>query len=876
MFKNYPILSRFLAFILLPLFLSLTTVYYYLEKSLPKYGGQITLSGLDNPVTVNFDDYGTPTVSAMSDEDAYFAQGYLHASERIWQMDLQRRLVQGRTSELYGSAAVSTDIWMRTLGLQHAAEKAWRSLGEGAQKALTSYAKGVNAWLNRVSILPPEYLILGLKPEPWRVTDSLAWQKVLALDLGQNMYGEISRLSALKIVSPAQLKTFYPFDPDFKQIKQDSKEKEVEDSESSLQPDRFSSFSTTSTNLKSYLEIEHRFKNWREMEQNLERTWSLGERYAGSNSWVVSGQHTLSGAPILANDPHLSVQQTSLWYAMQMKGDKLNVTGMSIVGIPGITLGRNQNIVWGVTALMSDQQDLFYLEVPLDNNRSYTTNMGRENIDVVEEIINIRTDSPEILNKKIKPITVQIRKTEIGPIISDVVQVSGNIMALRWSALDDDDRSFESFYQAQYATNWQEFRSAVQLLKAPGLHFLYADNDGNIGSQVAGHLPIRGAGVGVVPQRAFESNNLWKGYVPFEQLPSVYNPESGVIVSANNQLESAKDIVISHEWAPMARNRRITQLINELISDNKKLTIEDMLNIQKDQVDLSAKALLPLLQQQELRILIQDNAPDNIVEMSNEALTEFSQWNAEFHISSSAASIYQYWFNELKTQIFANELEHSWRGSNKRSIANRLIGLVTEEKILEVLTSEENEWCTRTAHDLLPCQKELLDSFYSAIKSIEKDTRSSQVEDWSWGQLHHVELSHKLFGKIKLLERKFTKTLSVGGSANTVNVANSVSQPSGGYQQTLGASFRQIFDLGEGIGIVTDNGGGSAYILPTGQSGHFLSFHFDDQVDRFIKGNINYFEPRKIKTSSSLDKLSENNEQDNNLGLTIVLTPERK
>lgn len=865
MLKKYPILSRFSVFLVLPILIFVIAAYWSIEQSLPNYSGQMVLDGIVKPVTVEFDNYGTPTVNAQTDRDAYFAQGYLHASERFWQMELQRRIVQGRNSEVLGRAAYATDLWMRTLGLKISAEKAWESIGLGAKNALTAYAAGVNAWINSIKELPPEFVILGIEPEQWTEIDSLAWQKVLALNLGLNMYGEMNRLSALKVISPQQLKTFYEYDPDIAPV--ELYEEKFQTNKSNDLPMK-SLLSKLSVSNDTVNEKEHqRFRSWQELTNNLEQTWSLGIPYTGSNSWAVSGKYTKSGNPILANDPHLGVQQNSPWYAIQLKGDKLDVTGVSLVGIPGVALGRNRNIAWGTTSLMSDQQDLFYLEVPLDDNTSYFTDEKRRAIEVVTETIKIRADAPDILNKVIQPVEIEIRRTDIGPVVSDAVQAKGEAVVLRWSALDNDDRSYESFYQLQYATNWQEFRSAVSLLKAPGLHFVYADKAGNIGSQVAGHMPVRGSGVGILPQHANKSDNLWQGYVPFEQLPNIYNPRSGVVVSANNKIESDKGIVISHEWAPMARNKRINYLINDLVDSGHSLTIQDMVKIQNDTVDLNAKFLYPLLQRKSLINLIRKNATEDTREMVDHALIELSQWNTEYRVSSAAASIYEYWLNEIRSQIFYNELNPAWNNAN---VSNDLIEGVSEEQLAKILANENNQWCVKSND--IPCQSELIDSFYSAIDLLSKQTGSENVADWQWGELHHIEFSHALFSNV--VEKPFKQKIPMGGSINTINIAIWVKYPSGGYRKSLGASVRQVFDLGSKGKGDTPSEEKNAYILPTGQSGHFLSAHYGDQTSPYMNGEINYFKTQNGNTVISSEELK-SDPHDGKSVSSIIFVPKR-
>ncbi|GAB2931007.1 penicillin acylase family protein [Rheinheimera gaetbuli] len=866
MFEKHPILTRFSLFLLLPVLLVGYLTFANLYKSVPAYSGEFVLQGLQFPVEVTFDQQGTPSVFAKTDRDAYFAQGFLHASERIWQMELQRRTVQGRLSEILGSASFATDLWMRTLDLHGSAEKAWDHIGTSAQQSLLAYAEGVNAWLNSSKELPPEFSVLGIKPEPWNVVDSLAWQKVLALNLGLNMYGEMHRLSVLKVVPPEHLQTFFEHDPPLT-----FKDRILYGLPLFSQPNHFAA--TESAEMESRYVDEQElagngallYKDWFTMARDLRNNLAIGELYSGSNAWAVAGKHTKSGGPILANDPHLGVQQNALWYGIQMKGERLNVTGMSIVGIPGVAIGRNTHIAWGTTSLMSDQQDLFFIDVPLDDNSTYLTDQGSETIELKQDVIAIRSDIPEVFNKKINPVVIEIRKTSIGPIVSDAVRAPGHTVVLSWPALDSDDRSFEAFHQLQYATDWSSFRTAVSLLKAPGLHFVYADSNGNIGSQVGGHMPIRGKGVGVLPLNGSISDNLWQGYVPFEKLPYTYNPDSGVVVSANNKIVTVDNVVISHDWASMARNTRIHELIEEFIKIGEPMTLHDMGRIQDDLVDLNARFFLPLLLREELKTKIVATAKNDEKEKVLDALATLSDWDAIFSIDSSAASIYEYWLRNLRMQLFSKKLNPAW---NNSLVSNDVIENVSVGSLIDIFRQPNSFWCKKAETSTIPCESALISSFYEAISGLEKDTGSGSVSDWHWGGLHQLELSHQVFSSNRLLQKLVTSSYPMGGSINTINIAIWQRRPAGNYRKALGASVRHIFDMGPNIAQKSGMQSQNAYVLPTGQSAHFLSKHYSDQTELYLKGETNYYLPLEINSSGSIV-------QDSSVHLTsrIVLIP---
>lgn len=820
MFNKYPVLSRSLVFLLLPLLLVVVAAYYYLKQSAPQYHGQVAVKGLTNPVTVGFDSNGIPVVEADSDEAVFFTQGYLHASERMWQMELQRRLVNGRLSEVFGRHSVSSDIWLRTLGLDRAAQASWQSFSESAKAALDAYARGVNAWLKANPKPGAEFLLFEVEPEPWRPVDSLAWQKLFALNLGLNLFDEVNRLAALKQLPGKKLKTFYRHDPDYQGL------------------ELLKSRALVSRNSVD----EYRFDSWSALAQTFIYDWHIGGKNVGSNSWVISGQYTRSGNPLLSNDPHLTIQQPSPWYAMQLKGDKLDATGMSMVGLPGIILGKNQDIAWGASSLMADQQDLYVLDIPLGGSDVYITEQGPKPLVYREETIHIRPDQPEFLHHRKKPLKIQVRETEFGPVVSDVLSDTDYDLALRWTALEADDRSFEAFFNLQYAADWSSFREALSLLKSPGLHFVYADNHGNIGAQVAAQLPVRGHGHGILPNLAALTGHHWLEFTPFEQLPSQYNPASGFLLAANNEIAAAPGVTISHEWASDSRKDRISQMIQRFIKRGDGLTVEDMALMQNDLVDVGAQSLLGLLSNERLAQLLKNNAPQQIAKMASEAHKLLSQWQGEFTKDSAAASIYFYWREALTKAIYSHQPGQGRLPLLDQTLDQALTSRISEVQLATALEGRSGQWCEPASAAQLPCQQALLSGFYQALRKLKKHSGSNDPEQWQWGRLHHVDYIQKPFGTFKWLDVLYKDTWSVGGSQNTINVANASFDPDGGVTQTFGVTFRHIFEMGQSQT--------AAYVLPNGQSSHLLSPYYDNMSEAFIAGESYHYGGQGSSTTS--------------------------
>lgn len=803
LFRQSPLFSRFLIFVIIPLFLILIFLWHQLQSSLSPTSGVLTVNGLNNPVTIEHDDFGTPFIKAKSDSDAYFALGFKHASDRLWQMELQRRLAQGRLSEIFGTSSVTTDVWLRTLGLNLAAKNAWNSLSPKAQHVLEAYRDGVNSFMTEAVSLPPEFQILQIQPEPWTVFDSLSWQKVFALNLNRNLFDEINRFVMKNRFSSAQMQTFFPYDP---LIKSD-------------------------TNLTESMAVTANFSpTFHAQQESLQSQWGIGHRFAGSNAWVVSGKYTQSGKPILANDPHLGLQIPSLWYSVSLKGDQLDVSGMSLVGLPVVIFGQNQHISWGGTSLESDQQDLFIETVSNDDPNLYLTDSGWRTFQTRKEVIQVKADMPASLRPSLNPVEISVRSTEIGPVISDIHSASDKILTLRWAALDQDDRTFEAFVNLQYATDWESFQAALQLLKAPGMDFLYADQQGNIGAQAAGMMPKRGTGVGILPQSAYPTSNQWQGYVDFAYMPSAYNPEQGYWVSANERKEHSEQIVISHEWAPPARKQRIESLLKTNIDNNTPMDVATMQAIQRDQLDVSIQPLLSLLTRLE---------PNSI--QSDSAITTLKNWNGEFTPDEAAASIFYTWVEHLRQAIFSNELKHTWQRQDQANLIESMAERVTHDQLAKVLKADALNWCTPT-ESIFPCQSELRTSLEKSLKQLEKLTNSNDIADWRWGDIHRTEFGHQPFSRVRGLKSFFTRTTRVGGSPNSVNAANAQLDWSRGYIQNFGAGFRQVFEL--------DENRSQWYMNSTGQSGHVMSPHYDDMVELFSQGQLTPMLPSSTSTQT--------------------------
>ena len=749
--------------------------YFYLRSSLPKTEGVVVLSGLDGQIEIVRDADGVPHIFASTDADAYFALGYVHAQDRLWQLEMNRRIGSGRLSEVLGEATLDIDKFLRTLGTYRAAIQTWDFLTDDTRDALESYASGVNAWIDEGHTLPPEYLILGFTPEPWTVYDSLVWSKMMMWDLGGNWEDELLRSLLQSSVGQDRANELVPGYP-----------------------------SEATTIIPGDLA-----DTLLGVDSTMQQMFRMGDKDVGSNSWVVSGDLTESGKPLLANDPHLGAQIPSIWYLVELQGNLLHATGATLLGMPIIPIGHNEHVAWGLTNLGPDVQDLYIERInPTDPNQ-YEVDGEWEDMTIVLEEILVKDDEDT-------PIPYAARSTRHGPLISDVSDNAGTPLAMRWTALDPGDTTADAFMKMAYASDWDEFTDALRYYVAPSQNMVFADQKGNIGYIGPGRIPVRAKGDGTVPVPGWDSEYEWEGWIPFEQLPQVYNPESGYIVTANNKVVSDDyPFFISSSWAPRYRADRIEELILQFTDGDSKISIEDMIAIQSDQISRQAIELLPYLQAVEPSV--------SKSELAQLALDHVITWDADMSADSVAATIYATWFHQLGMVIFEDEL----RGNVYEQFADRKHASF----LVNVLEEPDNPWCDNV---LTVPNENCLDAAASALDratefledhfkgSIPLISNGRNVDKWKWGELHETIYSHNPFSEVAALRMLFQREIGNGGGSYTVNVGPyKFSDP---YKQIYVPSYRQIVDL--------NDWSNSLFMHTTGQSGNVFSKHYDDLIER--------------------------------------------
>ncbi len=758
--------------------------YYLLSRRpLPQKSGTHVLNGLHEPVKIVTDRYGVPHIYAQNEDDLYFAQGYIHAQERLWQMEVNRRLASGRLSELFGSLALETDRFCRRLGMHRAAAAAAEQLSPHNRRVLDAYANGVNTYIEtNEHKLPVEFTLLRTKPAPWQPIDTLQWAKLQGWSLSGNWESELIRAKLVAKLGPeraAKLEAGY--DPNHTLI---------------LPP------GTSYQGINLGLLEEY---------ANIKELSGFGLS-GGSNNWVVDGTLTQSGKPILCNDPHLGQAAPSIWFECHLVAGDINVIGASFPGSPGVIIGHNQYIAWGVTNAVSDVQDLYMEKLNPANPHQYEFQGRWEEAQVFSEEI--------IVKGQDKPVIEEVLVTRHGPIITQLPQSSNGSttpaeppLSLRWTGLEQT-RIISAAQNLNRATNWHEFRDALRDWDNPPQNFVYADIEGNIGYIMAGDIPIRAQGQALLPSPGWTGEHEWTGTIPFDELPQAYNPEQHMFVTANNRVVSdSYPYYISHEWLNGYRAQRIRDLLNA----KETLTVEDMASIQADQYSLPASEIVPHM------LAIPASTP-----LKQAAHDILRTWDFVLSPTSIPALLYTTFLRKLQQLTFDTvfgddkELASSYFGVGATFIpalngyASRSIPL-----LIRMLQEKDDTWFSSSVMTNGPTSWS--DALERALDATIEDLRArlgGNILRWQYGALHQMTYSHPL-GAVKALERFFNRgPFPFGGDSDTVSMGNS--SPAKPEEVIVVPSYRQIVDL--------DNLANSCSIHAPGQSGHPASKHYDDFI----------------------------------------------
>jgi penicillin amidase len=768
------VLRRLLALVVIVIVLGAAAIWIRLWRATPQVSGSIVLVGVSAPVEILRDVEGVPHIRAATEADAMFGLGVAHAQDRLWQMEFQRRLGRGRLAEILGPDGLRTDRFFRVLGFDRVAADNWPRLDARTQALADAYLAGVNNWIAHLSAgtLPVEFALLGAKPEPFTREDLLAWSKVMALGLSTNWRDELLRAriagrlggDAAAILMPAYT-AGGPI----------------------IVPDGLGSTASTQKPVASAIAAPP--VSDRTLAALMRAAPDIASGIAASNNWVLHGTRTATGKPILANDPHLGTRIPSVWYLAQVSGGTLDAIGATLPGLPGIVIGHNQRIAWGETNLMTDVEDFFVERV---NARQEVLYRGAwEPMRLRRELIKVKGAPDEVL---------VVRSTRHGPLVSDILPGSTESLALRWTALDPEDRTLDAFLGANLAGNWDQFTAALSRLHAPMQNFVYADVDGNIGYFAPGAIPIRPRANGTLPVPGWTGDDDWTGYVPLDMVPRAFNPARGFVVSANNQaLPDGYRYVISTNYEPGYRAARITAMIEQ----RPKQTVEDVARMQADVLSAQAAVLRPWLLRGESR-----------GERAADAKARLSQWDGAVRADSSAAALFETWKAAAARRIFADELgaelwqEYDQAPSWKAKALHALAGL-GESSWCDDVTTEPRETCAATLGLALD----------DALRDGAARFGSADVASWRWGAGNTVVFPHLPFEFSALLRPLFSRRVEAGGDDVTVNPVMRARD------DTIVSSYRQIVDL--------SNLDASRFNHTVGQSGQLLGGHYDDLLDKW-------------------------------------------
>ncbi|HQY89988.1 penicillin acylase family protein [Caldilinea sp.] len=741
--------------------------YFWLRTSLPLTNGTVRVTGTDGSVEIVRDEAGVPHIFAATDHDAYYGLGYVHAQDRLWQMEMNRRIGAGRLSEILGEATLSIDKFQRTLGYYRAALRDLEIIEPRSRQALEAYAAGVNQWLSEGHTLPPEFILLGVTPEPWQPADSLVWQKMMSWDLGGNYDLELLHQQLAQALGPARAAQLLPDYP-------------------AAGVRILADIPFDASAAVALLEID----------RTLESDFGRGGRESGSNNWVIAGSRTETGMPILADDPHLGTSIPSIWYLAEMQGDALHAIGATFPGSPAIVIGHNEHVAWGVTNVGPDVQDLYVERVNPANPNQYEVDGAWQAMTVAEELI--------VVDGEDEPLRWAARSTRHGPLISDVSD-TGLPLALQWTALQPDDATIDAFLGLNYAADWEEFVTALEKFVTPSQNFVYADGTGNIGYYAPGNIPIRVAGHdGTLPVPGWASEYEWQGFIPFTELPHAYNPPQGYIATANNRVvDDAYPYLLSTDWAPPYRAERIVELIEQMSSNGDTISLDDVAAMQADRTSTQVRALLPFL----LTVTPADARQQQAIDL-------LQHFDGEMRMESAAAAIYQAWMLHLERAMFEDDLratlfaEMSTR-ANSLFLTNALNDPAQGAVWCDNVLSAPVESCTETAQ--LALDKALDDL---------SERMGNDMNAWRWDRIHITQYPHNPFSQVSYLKWLFHRTIANGGDRYTVNVAPvNLDDP---YVQTHSPGYRHIVDLSDMAN--------SRFMITTGLSGNVLSPHYDDLI----------------------------------------------
>jgi penicillin amidase len=765
---------------LLAVFGALAWFYSIAHSALPQLDGTIKVPGLSAPVRVIRDNHGAPTIEAANLSDLYFAQGYVIGQDRLWQMDAMRRFAAGELAEVLGGGLIEHDREQRILGLRVAARRALEAISPDERSYFEAYARGVTAYIeSHRDRLPVEFRILRYSPHPWTAEDCMLISAQMIKDLNHYPYKDaLAREKILAKLGPeltAELFVNTSWHDRPPTMSRPTLNNPKNHEEEGIEMGKGSSvtYRTSPAITSPAFDCDPR-------------------PVMGSNNWVISGAHTVSGKPLLSNDPHLGHQMPNLWYEVHLRSWKLDVAGVALPGMPTVILGHNQRIAWGFTNIGPTVEDL-YVETFNDDGQ-YLTPQGWKQPEHRKEIIHVK-GKPDV--------ALDVVLTRHGPIISELIKGETRKLALRWTAYEG---ARSPFFDLDSAQNWQEFRAALSKFDAPGQNVVYADVDGNIGYQATGKIPIRASGDGSLPENGADDAHEWTGYIPFDKLPSIFNPASGIIATANGRITPDKyPYSISAGWEAPWRTARIYRVLES----GKKFSAADMLQLQTDIYSEFERYSA------ERFVYAVDHARNSSAR-SRQAADIMRNWDGRLSADSAAPIIASRSRYELMRLLLEPKLGAAPKDSSTQGgvLSWKTYNWGMESVWLEnVLLHQPKRWLPEKFSNY----DELLTT--AVEDAVTGKDAPKDLSTWKWGAYHPLEIQHPIFGKIPLLRRWIAPGLQPqSGSGFTVKAVT----------KHAGPSERMTVDLAD-----LDR---STLNTVTGQSGNFLSPFYVDQWKAWYEG----------------------------------------
>ena len=794
------------------LFLCIVAGLIYLTSAQTSPSGKRVIRSLSDTVAITFDESDIPHIQAKSSSDALFALGYLHASERSWQMEVNRRLASGRLSEILGKETLAIDRFIRTLGIKHTAEKQFDRYPIATKRLLQSYADGVNAGNAHLGwALPLEYFLTGSQPGHWSPTDSVAWMLMMALDLGGNWHKELQRLELSQFLTTRQIwevmPAYTPGEPvsnvDFAKIYRD-----------------INVFNPNS------VARDQKSKKLPATELTANEVPG-GKDSIGSNNWALNGKLTSSGKPLLANDPHLGLSTPAIWYMAHLEAPGLNVIGATFPGIPGVVLGRTDKFAWSFTNTGPDVQDLYIEQLDPKNPGVYRGPDGPLPFTVRQEIIDIKGEISQ---------RFLVKETQHGPVISEsyvrakrIIDTNRYALALRWTALDVENQSVAGLLDMNHAKDLDAFKKALRKNYAPMQNVVMADVDGNISYQAAGVAPKRTLHqglYGVAPALGWEKQYDWTGYVPFEQLPNSSNPDANWIATANQKILASNDPnPLTGDWELPTRYDRIV----ELIKGKSNHDLASMKSMQADTLSLGATPLLGLFKS------TQSKHP--LAQQTSELIKNF---DGDMRVNSSSALIFNAWADQLTRKLFSRLSYLFTENYGARSFRQALI---------LHLQNPDSPWCNDPKTEQIEsCADASNAALDQALEQLSAQLGSNPI-NWTWGNAHIAVSEHRPFSKVPVLGGLFNLRQPFPGDSFTINVGRlELLKADNPFETKQAASLRALYDLSD-----LEQ---SLFIYQTGQSGWVQSKLYRNMSTLWAQNEYLPLQMKPQKVNRKLDLIN--------------------